>query len=75
MNRANLSARDEMLPNYDFRGGMRGKHHRAYREGHTVTVHDDNDGIDEALRRRYEVDENVADDEDFFASFAKLSPQ
>jgi len=54
---------------------MRGKHHRAYREGHTVTVHDDNDGIDEALRRRYEVDENVADDEDFFASFAKLSPQ
>ncbi|HMQ04510.1 MAG TPA: hypothetical protein PKD26_11390 [Pyrinomonadaceae bacterium] len=32
---------DEMLPEYDFRGGVRGKHHRAYREGHSVTVHKD----------------------------------
>ncbi len=30
---------DEMLPEYDFRGGVRGKHYKAYREGHTVTVH------------------------------------
>ena len=30
---------DEMLPEYDFRGGVRGKHHKAYREGHSVTVH------------------------------------
>lgn len=30
---------DEMLPEYDFRGGVRGKHHKAYRRGHTVTIH------------------------------------
>lgn len=30
---------DEMLPEYDFRGGVRGKHSKAYREGHSVTVH------------------------------------
>lgn len=29
----------EMLPEYDFRGGMRGKHYKAYRSGHTVRVH------------------------------------
>ena len=28
----------EMLPEYDFRGGVRGKHHRVYRSGHTVRV-------------------------------------
>ena len=28
-----------MLPEYDFRGGLRGKHYRAYRQGHTVTIH------------------------------------
>ena len=30
---------DDMLPEYDFQGGIRGKHHEAYREGHTVKVH------------------------------------
>jgi len=32
---------DDMLPEYDFSGveGVRGKYHRAWREGHTVTVH------------------------------------
>jgi hypothetical protein len=30
---------DEMLPEYDFRGGVRGKHYKAYRRGHTVTIH------------------------------------
>ncbi len=34
---------DEMLPEYDFRGGVRGKHYKAYRKGHTVTIHQ-NDG-------------------------------
>jgi hypothetical protein len=29
----------EMLPEYDFRGGVRGKHARAYRQGHAVKVH------------------------------------
>jgi len=32
---------DSMLPEYDFSTGVRGKHHRAYREGHTVKVHKD----------------------------------
>jgi hypothetical protein len=30
---------DEMLPEYDFRSGVRGKHHKSYRRGHTVTIH------------------------------------
>src|SRR6185295_18074508 len=30
---------DEMRPEYDFRGGVRGKHAVAYRQGHTVKVH------------------------------------
>jgi hypothetical protein len=29
---------DEMLPEYDFSQGVRGKHHRAYRQGYQVTV-------------------------------------
>jgi len=29
----------DMLPEYDFRSGVRGKHHRAYREGHRVRIH------------------------------------
>ncbi len=28
-----------MLPEYDFRGGVRGKHVQAYRQGHTVKIH------------------------------------
>lgn len=30
---------DEMLPEYDFSGGVRGKHYKAYRSGHSVTIH------------------------------------
>ena len=30
---------DDMRPEYDFSRGMRGKHYKAYREGHTVTIH------------------------------------
>lgn len=30
---------DDMLPEYNFRGGVRGKHYKAYREGHTVKIH------------------------------------
>jgi hypothetical protein len=30
---------DDMLPEYDFSKGVRGKHYAAYREGHTVEVH------------------------------------
>ena len=33
----------EMLPEYDLRGkkGVRGKYYRAYRQGHTVRIHQD----------------------------------
>ena len=30
---------DDMLPEYDFTGGVRGKHYRADRQGHSVTIH------------------------------------
>lgn len=30
---------EEMLPEYDFSGGVRGKHSKAYKNGHSVTVH------------------------------------
>src|SRR5919205_3203508 len=29
---------DDRLPEYDFTGGVRGKHYQAYRTGHTVTI-------------------------------------
>jgi hypothetical protein len=37
---------DDMLPEYDFSGGVRGKHYVAYREGHTVEVHKADGTID-----------------------------
>lgn len=30
-------ADEEMLPDYDFTGGIRGKHYKAYRADHTVS--------------------------------------
>jgi hypothetical protein len=30
-----------MREEYDFSGGVRGKHYKAYREGHTVRIHKD----------------------------------
>ena len=30
---------DDMLPEYDFSGGVRGKHYRAYRRGYKIMVH------------------------------------
>lgn len=34
----NLENDDDMLPEYDFTGGVRGKHYQAYRCGHSVTI-------------------------------------
>lgn len=34
----NSDEKEEMLPEYDFRGGERGKHYKAYRRGHSVTI-------------------------------------
>lgn len=28
-----------MLPEYNFKGGIRGKHYKAYRKGHIVKIH------------------------------------
>ena len=28
-----------MLPEYDFKDGIRGKHYKVYRQGHTVKIH------------------------------------
>ena len=37
----------EMLPEYDLSGkqGVRGKYYRAYQEGHTVKIHQDDGSI------------------------------
>ena len=35
----------EMLPEYDFRAGVRGKHHESYRKGHKVRIHRENGTI------------------------------
>jgi hypothetical protein len=36
-----------MLPEYDFSGkkGVRGKYHRAYRQGHTVRIHEEDGAV------------------------------
>ena len=41
-NKKNI-AKDEMLPEYDFTGkkGVRGKYHKAYRQGHTVKIYNE----------------------------------
>ena len=33
---------DDLLPEYDFTKGVRGKHHQAYRQGHSVTINHQN---------------------------------
>ena len=30
---------EEMLPEYDFSAGVRGKHYRAYQNGYTIIIH------------------------------------
>lgn len=35
---AQADSDSEMLPEYDFAGGVRGKHSDAYRRGHTVKI-------------------------------------
>lgn len=39
--------KDEMKKEYDFTGlvGVRGKYHKAYRKGHTVTIHNEDGTI------------------------------
>lgn len=35
----NSTTEDDLLPEYDFSQGVRGKHYQAYQQGHTVTIH------------------------------------
>jgi hypothetical protein len=47
MNAKNSNVTAEMLPAYDFSGqqGVRGKYYRAYQEGHTIKVHQEDGSI------------------------------
>jgi hypothetical protein len=35
----------KMREEYDFSNGVRGKHHNAYRNGHTVTIHNEDGSV------------------------------
>ena len=56
--RASPEEAEDMLPEYDFAGGVRGKHHEAYRAGTNVVFLDadiaevfkDSASVNEALR-------------------------
>ena len=37
---------DEMLPEYDFSGGVRGKHHASYQKGHSVAIRRADDTVE-----------------------------
>lgn len=58
MSRTNRSEADEMAPEYDIRGGVRGKYSERYREGTNVVllepdvaaVFRDSDAVNRALR-------------------------
>lgn len=39
MKNKNIVEDNDMLPEYDFSKGVRGKHYKAYRQGHTVKIH------------------------------------
>jgi len=45
-----------MRPEYDFRGGVSGKHFKAYREGHTVIIHQE-DGA--TVVQEFKLEENT----------------
>lgn len=37
--KTNNSLDEDMLPEYDFSNGIRGKHHQKYKKGHRVTIY------------------------------------
>ena len=47
---------DDMRPEYDFSGGVRGKHYKAYREGHTVKILQEDDTI---IFQEFKLEENA----------------
>lgn len=52
-----LEEDDDMLPEYDFTGGVRGKHYKAMRKGYTVKI-DQADGT--TLVQHFELEEGTA---------------
>ena len=58
---------DEMMPEYDFSEGVRGKHHRAYREGTNVVLLEpdiarafpNSDAVNRALRKILETSAEI----------------
>lgn len=38
MSKGENTEKDEMWREYDFSNGVRGKHHKSYRQGHTVNI-------------------------------------
>ena len=65
MSQADNQNGDELRPEYDFSGGVRGKHHAAYKEGTNVVLLDpdvakafpDSASVNRALRLLLEVAE------------------
>jgi hypothetical protein len=39
MNNQNPAYSDDLMPEYDFSQAVQGKHYKAYRQGHSVTIH------------------------------------
>ena len=60
MKNTSKSTDDDMRSEYDFSKGVRGKHYRSLREGHTVTVHQE-DGTIKAGRRKTDNDQGPGD--------------
>ena len=44
-----LTENADMLPEYDFSNGVRGKHYRAYRKGHGVRILREDGRVDECF--------------------------
>jgi hypothetical protein len=65
MSQASNENADELRPEYDFSGGVRGKHHAAYQEGTNVVLLDadvakafpDSASVNRALRLLLEIAE------------------
>lgn len=55
-NAQNTPGDDDMLPEYDFSKGVRGKHYQAFRQGYKVTIHRVDGSIEE---RDYTLPEGV----------------
>ena len=71
MSRANKRANNEMRPEYDIRGGVRGKYYERYRQGTNVVllepdvaaVFHDSESVNRALRMLIDVARGVGNGE------------